>query len=153
MKMSISEHINLLLPTDIIIAPIQIKYENDEDATNSVEIYLTYNGVTYQGKGTDHLWIDAFADLQNNLPHGIKLACCMTCRHGNLCPYGNYKNQLFCTKDLIISSKEDMIDLFNNTNPFTDRAVSSINYCEGFVYQSHQTYTYNDFLYYLEKKL
>ena len=79
MKKSIQEHITLLSPTDIIIAPIQINYDNDEDAANPVEINLTYNGVIYQGKGTDHLWVDAFADLQNRLPHGIKLACCMTC--------------------------------------------------------------------------
>ena len=101
MKKSIQEHITLLSPTDIIIAPIQINYDNDEDVANPVEINLTYNGVIYQGKGTDHLWVDAFADLQNRLPHGIKLACCMTCRHGNMCPYGNRENQLFCTRDLV----------------------------------------------------
>ena len=152
MKKSIQEHITLLSPTDIIIAPIQINYDNDEDAANPVEINLTYNGVIYQGKGTDYLWVDAFAALQNRLPQGIKLACCMTCRHGNMCPYGNRENQLFCTKDLVISSKEDMIDLFNNTDPFAERIVSAIKYCEEFIYQSNHSYTYNDFLYYLEKK-
>ena len=152
MKKSIQEHITLLSPIDIIIAPIQINYDNDEDAVNPVEINLTYNGVIYQGKGTDNLWVDAFAALQNRLPQGIKLACCMTCRHGNMCPHGNRENQLFCTKDLVISSKWDMIDLFNNTDPFAERVVSPIKYCEGFIYQSSQSYTYNDFLYYLEKK-
>ena len=152
MKKSIQEHITLLSPTEIIIAPIQINYDNNEDTDNPVEINLTYNGVIYQGKGTDYLWIDAFADLQNRLPHGINLACCMTCTHGNMCPYGNRENQLFCTKDLVISSKEDMIDLFNNTDPFAERAVSSIKYCEEFIYQSNHSYTYNDFLYHLEMK-
>lgn len=152
MKKSIQEHITLLSSTDIIIVPIKISYDDGEDATNPVEINLTYNGVIYQGKGTDYLWVDAFADLQNRLPHGIKLACCMTCRHGNMCPYGNEENQLFCTKDLVISSKEDMIDLFNNTDPFAERVVSSMKYCEEFIYQSNHSYTYNDFLYHLEKK-
>lgn len=152
MKKLIHEYVTLLSPSDVITAPIQINYDNDEDATNPVEINLTYNGVVYQGKGTDHLWVDAFADLQNRLPHGIKLACCMTCRYGNMCPYGNSENQLFCTRDVVISSKEDIIDLFDNTDPYAERGVPSTKYCEGFIYQSDHSYTYNDFLYHLEKE-
>ena len=48
MKKSIQENITLLSPTHIIIAPIQINYDNDEDAANPVEINLPYNGVIYQ---------------------------------------------------------------------------------------------------------
>ena len=152
MKKSIQEHITLLSPTDIIIAPIQINYDNDEDAANPVEINLTYNGVIYQGKGTDHLWVDAFAALQNRLPKGIKLACCMTCRHGNMCPYGNVENQLFCTKGLEITGKDDIIELFSSTKPFDKRLVASFDSCEDFVYQNDEYYTYNDYLYELRKK-
>ena len=73
----------------------------------------------------------------------------MTCRHGNMCPYGNIENQLFCTKDLKISNKEDMCHLFDTTD-IEKRKVSSFNYCDNFAYQSKDYYTYNDYLYQLQ---
>ena len=69
-----------------------------------------------------------------------------------MCPYGNVENQLFCTKDLEINSKLDMCNLFNQTNPFEERLVSSLDFCEDFVYQSEECYTYNDYQYELRKK-
>ena len=146
MKNIIQEHITLLSPTDIIIAPIQINYDDSEEAITLVEINLTYNGVIYQGNGTDYLWADAFADLQSKLPHDVKLACCMTCRHGNMCPYGNEVNQLFCTKDVAIASKDDIIKLIDKDSSFGERVVASIQYCKDFIYQSDDFYTYNDYL-------
>ncbi len=149
MKKTIQEYITLLSSTDKIIVPFQINYDDGEDAVTPVEMNLTYNGALYQGKGTDYLWVDAFADLQIKLPHNIKLACCMTCRHGNMCPYGNTENQLFCTKDITIASKDDMIKLIDEDSSFLGRAVASIHYCKDFIYQSDDCYTYNDYLYYL----
>lgn len=105
----IQADITLLSTTGKTTVPLQILYGDSEDIVDSVEMNLTYDSTLYRGNGTDYLWVDAFADLQSKLPHDIKLACCMTCLHGNMCPYGNKKNQLFCTKDLIITSKEDMI--------------------------------------------
>ena len=150
MKKTIHEHITLLSPTDIIVVPIQINYDDGEEAITTVEINLTYDGVKYQGRGTDYLWVDAFADLQSKLPHNIKLACCMTCRHGNMCPYGNKENQLFCTKDITIASKDDMIKLIDEDSSFLGRAVASIHYCKDFIYQTDDCYTYNDYLYFLK---
>ncbi|MBE6638697.1 MAG: hypothetical protein E7616_04485 [Ruminococcaceae bacterium] len=150
MKKTIHEHITLLSPTDIIVVPIQINYDDGEEAITTVEINLTYDGVKYQGRGTDYLWVDAFADLQSKLPHNIKLACCMTCRHGNMCPYGNKDNQLFCTKDITIASKDDMIKLIDEDSSFLGRAVASIHYCKDFIYQTDDCYTYNDYLYFLK---
>ena len=152
MKKTIRENITLISRCGIIVAPIQINYDDNEDTVNLVEICLTYNGISYLGDGTDYLWVDAFANLQNKLPHDVKIACCMTCRHGNMCPYGNKENQLFCTKDLIISSKSDMIDLIDNTDAYEKLAVSSTNYCDRFIYQSDEYYTYNDYLYRLTGK-
>ena len=152
MKKLIQFDITILSPTDSSTAPAQIYYDGDDDAVNPVEIQLNYNNILYKGKGTDYLWVDAFADLQNKLPHNIKLACCMTCRHGNMCPYGNSPNEILCTKDLLISSKDDMIELFNKTDPYAERKVTSVNYCDDFVYQSNDYYTYNNYLYYLQKK-
>ena len=138
----------MLSPTDKTVVPLQVTYE---DASNCAsEMVAVYNGVTYKGNGTDYLWTDTLADLQSKFPQDVKIACCMTCRHGNMCPYGNIENQLFCTKDLKISNKEDMCHLFDDTDPFEKRKVSSFNYCEDFVYQCKDYYTYNDYLYQLQ---
>ena len=153
MLRTIKSNISLISPTDIIIVPIQIQYDNSEDEINSVEIKLTYENITYRGSGKDHLWVDAFADLQRKLPSAIRLACCMTCRHGNMCPYGNKENQLYCTKDVHITSKYSIIELMNDKgfDSFFEREVSSIHCCDDFIYQSDDYYTYNDYLYHLQK--
>ena len=144
--------ITLLTPSGKIHSPIQIACDSKTSVAPKFEISLTYEEVEYKGYGTDFLWTDAFADLEIKLPNDVKIACCMTCRHGNMCPYGDVENQLFCTKDLEINSKWDMCNLFNQTNPFEERLVSSLDFCEDFVYQSEEYYTYNDYQYELRKK-
>lgn len=69
-----------------------------------------------------------------------------------MCPYGNMQNQLYCTKDLIIESKEDICNIFNSTDLDEERKVSSFNYCEDFIYQSNDYYTYNDYVYRLKEQ-
>ncbi len=153
MKKQIKTHIALISPKGKVTVPLQLCYDDGEDIVNPAsEINLNYNGVEFQGKGTDNLWIDTFADLQNNLPQDVFLSRCMTCCYGNMCPYGNAKNQLFCTKDLTISNKNDMCNLFDETDPFEERQVSYFDCCDKFTYQSNNHYTYNDYLYQLNKK-
>ena len=148
MKKIIESQISLLSGAIRTSVPVQILYDKDE-----VEMALTYKDIEYCGVGNDNLWVDAFADLQRKLPGNVQLACCMTCRHGNMCPYGNKENQIFCTKDVLISSKYAIIELMDNKgfDSFFEREVSSINYCDDFVYQSDDSYTYNNFLYHLQK--
>jgi len=102
----------------------------------------------YTGRGTDWLFVDTFADLQTKLPEDVKIACCMTCRHGNFCPYGNQENQLFCTKGLDIT--EDSIN--GPSVCSVERAVTAFDVCRDFVYQSDAFYTYNDYLFVLREK-
>jgi hypothetical protein len=154
MKKVLTCEVPLLTPTGKVLTPIQIVYDDAEVISNpSSEITLYYNGNAYKGCGADYLWTDTFADLQMKLPNDVKLSCCMTCRHGNMCPYGNEENQLICTKDITITSKEDMLDLFDQTDPFEERAVASLDFCEDFVYQSDDYYTYNDYFYQLSRKM
>ena len=148
----IEAHISLRSLTEQITAAVQIHYDDSDVADTPVKISLTYNNILYQGNGKDYLWVDAFADLQRKLPDNIKIACCMTCCHGNMCPYGNVENQLFCTKDIKITDKKDMCNLFDKTNPFEERAVAALDCCDDFVYQSDYYYTYNDYLYQLKKE-
>ena len=152
MKKVLKADVPLLTSNGKVIATIQITYDDPEviDIPAS-EISVLYNGIEYKGSGTDYLWIDTLADLQTALPNNVKLACCMTCRHGNMCPHGNTENELVCTKGLTINSKDDMVALFDRCNPFDERGVASLDYCEDFVYQSNDYYTYNDYLYYLHK--
>ena len=148
MKKIIESQISLFSSTSKVSVPIQICYTDDE-----VEITIKFNGAKYCATGKDNLWVDAFVDLQRKLPSDIQLACCMTCRHGNMCPYGNDKNQLFCTKDVVLTSKDDVIELmyYKGLDSFFEREVSSIHCCDDFVYQSDDSYTYNDYLYNLQK--
>lgn len=154
MKKVLRGKVPLLTSNGKTIVPIEITYDDSESIANpQTEITLLYNGIEYKGYGADYLWTDTIADLQTNLPNDVKLACCMTCRHGNMCPYGNNENELFCTKDITITSKEDMLDLFDQTDPFEERAVASLGFCEDFVYQSDDYYTYNDYFYQLNRKM
>ena len=146
MKKTIESQIFVLSQTNKVSVPIQICY-TDAD----VEITINYNDIEYCAKGKDYLWVDAFAGLQAKLPSNTQLACCMTCRHGNMCPYGTDKNQLFCTKDVQLTSKDDVIELIDKDASFFERAVSSTNCCDDFVYQCDDYYTYNDYLYHLQK--
>ena len=148
MKKIIESQISLFSQTNKVSVPVQICYTDD-----SVEMTVNYNGTEYCATGNDHLWVDAFADIQRKLPSNTQLACCMTCRHGNMCPYGNDKNQLFCTKDVVLTSKDDVIELMYHKghDSFFKRAVLSIHCCDDFIYQSDDCYTYNDYLYHLQR--
>lgn len=153
MEKHLHANIPLLTPTGTVIVPIKILYSDNEATTNpESQISLLYDGIEYKGTGADFLWEDAFADLQMQLPGEIKIACCMTCCHGNMCPYGNSENQLFCTKGLKVTSKEDLCNLFDQSALFAEGMVTSLDYCDGFIYQSDESYTYNDFWYQLKKK-
>ena len=154
MKKLLYAEVQLFTPNGKAMVPMEITYNDSEVIANpQSEITLLYNGMEYKGYGADHLWTDTLADLQMKLPKDVKLACCMTCRHGNMCPYGNKENQLICTKGITITSKEDMLDLFDQTDPFEERAVASFDFCEDFVYQSNDYYTYNDYFYQLSRKI
>lgn len=153
MKKILQGNLSLLTSVGKVIVPVQITYSDSEGMTNpKSEISLIYNGIEYKGNGTDYLWTDTLADLEISLPNDIKIACCTTCCHGNMCPYGITENQLFCTKDLKITSKEDVCKLFDQADPFEERAVASLDYCDDFVYQRDDYFTYNDYLYQLHKK-
>ena len=100
--------------------------------------------------GKDFLWVDAFADLQKKLPDNVKIQCCLTCRHGNMCPVGNKPGELFCTKDVIITQKSDLFFYTEDDAERTSRSRDCTNVCEKYEEQSKDYYTYNDYLYYFE---
>lgn len=54
-------------------------------------------------------FLDALVDLQKHLPDGVVLKCCMTCRHGNMCPFGNQPGELFVQKVLYLQRKVNCV--------------------------------------------
>lgn len=128
-----------------------VYYRGSIEPPPTVNVGCTFEGKEYWGYGSDHLWIDAFADLQKHLPEGIYLKCCLTCRHGNLCPVGNAVNELFCTRDILITQKSD---LYFYTEDEVERAKRSRKYCylcEDYQPQTDNFYTYSDYFHFLKK--
>lgn len=117
----------------------------------TVIVSCNYDGKEYRGYGSDYLWIDAFADLQKQLPAGVFLKCCLTCRHGNLCPVGNEFNEVFCTKDVLITQKSDLYFYTEDRDERDKRSRKYCDLCEDYQPQSDDFYTYNDYLYFLKK--
>lgn len=148
--------ISLETPAGEETAVLQIYYNEEKmfyssEKTPIVSLSITYGDNEIYGNGMDYLWIDAFADLQKHLPKNVKIKCCLTCRHGNLCPVGNCPNEIFCTKDVEILQKSD---LYFYTEDEAEIAKRSRNYtfvCEDFKEQNDDFYTYNDYLYYLKE--
>ena len=133
--------------------PLYITCDKEDFHHTNVTVGIKYQNQEIWGHGKDHLWEDAFADLQKHLPRGVLLKCCLTCRHGNMCPYGNKTGEVFCTKDLVIASKEDMCNLFDaeSADEIENRSRRYADTCEDYKHQSSDFYTYNDYLYLLDK--
>lgn len=128
-----------------------VYYKGNLEQAPTVNVRCTYGGKEYWGHGSDYLGIDAFADLQRKLPTDVFLKCCLTCRHGNLCPVGNSINEVFCTKDILIEQKSDLFFCTEDTKERTKRSRQYCCLCEDFQPQSDDFYTYNDYLFFLKK--
>ena len=123
---------------------------------NSVEGPHAIAGVSYHGRDyfargeDDYLWLDAIAALQNQLPDGVRIKGCVTCRHGNLCPTGNNPNEVFCTKDAAIAEKRDLFFYTEDPEQRTRRARTFFHSCESWQEQTEECYTYSDYLEHLK---
>lgn len=128
-----------------------VYYKGSLQQPPTVNVGCPFEGKEYWGHGSDYLWIDAFADLQRQLPEGILLKCCLTCRHGNLCPAGNDKNEVFCTKDVLITQKSDLYFYTEDDREREKRSRQYCGLCEDYLPQTDDFYTYNDYLCFLKK--
>lgn len=131
---------------------IDILHELDNDGnTTNVRTYIRYNNNDYFGDGNDCIWIDSIADLQNKLPDNVILKCCIACKHGNLCPVGNERNEIFCVSDISPKDKSDLFFYTEDENERKKRSRKYFDQCENFESQQDNYYTYNDFYHYLKK--
>ena len=139
--------LNLSVFCKLIAVPIVITHkELNVDA--EVIIKIEYKENTYLGTGKSLEWTDAFANLQKALPDGVNIQCCMTCKHGTLCPYGNIPDYILCSKDSVIDNKDDVIGWLDKVE-VEDIKKSSLDLCEQYDASNEKAYTYNDYLYYL----
>ena len=125
------------------------EFENDPETEDpiSVQAFTEYEEQGYFGYGTDFLWLDAIAELENKLPGDAHFECCLTCRFGNHCPYGNNEDELFCMKGCEIKDKSDLCFYLNENNIYPDENKKRLkrysDYCEDYQAFSDEFYTYN----------
>ena len=113
----------------------------------SMSITLTYDGKNYWSDAICHTWEEAFAALQRGLPEGVKVKCCLTCRHGNFCPYGNKSGEIFCLKNDKPKNKLDVCDLLNGDKDLNAKRKDISFVCPEYSEASEEHYAYNDYLY------
>ena len=152
--------ITLLTPDGEQRTTLHIVYHEEDtyhqeklEKAPTVSAGIQYQDQVIWGHGKDYYWVDAFADLQKKLPDGVILKCCLTCRHGNMSPFGNKPGEVFCTKDLTVSSKEYLCNLFGTEgrDVIENRSRSYADTCENYKHQSSDFYTYSDYLYELSQ--
>ena len=140
----ISTYIHVIDKREVFKIPALIKVDK---INNNVEIIITYNNIEYVGKGVDFMWVDAFADLHQQLPKGVTLACCLTCKYGNMCPFGDTERNLLCTKKYKVKNKLEVAELYDYQKNYDVKTVLSDSYCNDYDVQSNNYYTYNDYRY------
>ena len=136
----------LLIHDNDFQADMKIIYECKEEADERVIVSIEYDGKTYSGHGYEYLGIEAFADLQKQLPEGVRIKSCLSCRYGNQCPVGNAPNELFCTKDVEIKWPEDLWVYTEDEAERKKRLCTYSYVCKEWQEQSKEYFTYNDFV-------
>ena len=96
----------------------------------------------------------AIFDLQKQLPNNMQIVCCLTCKHGTFCPYGNAENEIFC---LIHHSPKDKMDVAAIFSAWAQRKVELqknelLYWCDMYSKISENDYSYTDWHYYLDNR-
>ncbi|MBQ6662979.1 MAG: hypothetical protein IJM69_05505 [Firmicutes bacterium] len=129
------------------ILELLISFNHDDpDEVSKMTIKARFEGKEITAEGTQYPFEDAYADLQNKLPKSVKLAGCVTCRHGNLSPAGNGLDEVFCTKDVSITCKQDLLFYTENERETKRRSRTYTDFCDDYVSQEEDVFTYNDYL-------
>ncbi len=116
-----------------------------------ISVGIKIGGKEYWGRGKECDGQDAFADLQKQLPDGVALKCCLSCRYGNQSPFSNAFDLLYCMKDVIISGKMDLCHYTTDTVEANTRKRCYTDVCEDWAKQSDDVFVYSDYPLYLEK--
>lgn len=135
----------------IINAYFHLNEEVDDlEESPEFSIGIKYNDQWFYSQGNNYLWIDAFANLQKQLPENVFLKCCLACRHGNQCPVGNSPDEVFCTKDISITQKSDLFFYTEDEKEREKRSRTYTDVCNDHQPQRADYFTYNDYPYLLK---
>ncbi len=118
-----------------------IEYEDDD---LKVKLSSEINGrmIQLEGDNTEYL----LYRLSKMLPDGWTIKCCLSCRHGNFCPVGDYDNEIFCVSDFEPKQKSDLYEVTENENERMRRSRNLFHVCGKYVHQSADYYTYSSYL-------
>jgi len=132
---------------------LTISFDHDDpDEISQMTVKAQFEGKEITAAGTHYPFEDAYADLQNKLPQGVKLTGCVTCRHGNLCPVGWGLDEVFCTKDASVTCKSDLFFYTEDEGERKKRSRKHTDFCDDYQPQTSDAFTYNDYLFYLNRK-
>ena len=143
------EYLHLDTPSGEIVEILTVDRKEENDDNTELSLTLRYNGEKLCVIGKHFLMLDAFANLQKSLPDGVTIKCCLTCRHGNLCPFGNVPDEFFCTKDIINLKMDDLYFCTQDDTERDKRMRKATFFCDDFKPQEEQFLTYSDYLHYL----
>lgn len=80
----------------------------------------------------------------------VTIQCCLTCKHGNFCPFGNTPGEIFCMKDIQVTTKSNLFFYTVDDRERTSRLRTSTYVCADYQMQTEEYFTYNDYLYYIK---
>ena len=109
-----------------------------------------FEGKEYWGRGKNDSGIEAFANLQKQLPEGVELKFCLSCRYGNQCPFSNNFDFLYCMKDVIVKDKMDIVSHIEDAVEEARRSRCATDVCSDWERQCDDYYVYSDYPYYFK---
>lgn len=150
LKYKSDKTLHLSTPRQEIAVIAHIEYHTQgekltEDNATSMAVTIEYNDKTITGYGVNYPWMDAFIHLQKQLPANVVIKGCINCKHGNMCPSGNFPFEVFCTKDVIITKASDLWDYTESQEEVLKRSREYTQGCEDYERQSKEYYTYTDY--------
>jgi len=116
-------------------------YDTEGDV-NSVILKVVVAGVGYESRSG--IMESAVMGLQKQLPYGIRIICCQSCRHGNFCPYGDQENEIFCLNGYAPKDKMDVVDIFNTVGHENVLKKELLFWCDDYMAMDEGHCTYND---------
>ena len=122
----------------------------DEVDPKECSVVISFEGGDYCGRGKDCSGQDAFADLQKQLPDGVFLKCCLSCRYGNQSPFSNAFDTLWCMKDVPVAEKTDLCRPMADPAEAEKRERHCTDICGDWAEQSAAYFTYSDYPLYLK---
>jgi hypothetical protein len=143
--------VNYLIDDLIVSLPTKMIYDTkfieviNEEELQSVHFEVEINQKLYISQSSDVTEL-SIKHLQKELPESIRIVSCISCRHGNYCPYGDQDNEIFCFKDMKFSNKSDVVDVFSTQDlAIQERCRKLLDYCMDYKQiLINEYFTYND---------